>query len=53
MPPNEKPPDPMREVLLQHFPEYISASCMCGMGIPTYDQWIEHVLPMLKEAAAQ
>jgi hypothetical protein len=45
--------DPMKVVLAQHFPEYISASCLCGQSIPTYDLWIEHVYPLLKEAAAQ
>lgn len=32
------------DVLKLHFPEYISASCLCGEPTETYDLWVEHVL---------
>lgn len=35
------------ETLKDHFPEYNSASCLCGESIQTYDLWIEHILKLL------
>lgn len=39
--------DAVREVLKQHFPEYISGSCLCGEPIETYMAWIDHVAALM------
>lgn len=39
--------DAVREVLKQHFPEYISGNCLCGEPIETYMAWIDHVAALM------
>lgn len=34
----------VRQTLYDHFPEYLSGSCLCGADVPTYQMWIDHVM---------
>ena len=43
----------VKTVLLQHFPEYVSQSCLCGMAIETYDIWVSHVLDEMGDHASE
>jgi hypothetical protein len=40
--------DEAKEVLKQHFPEYLTGYCLCGMPIGTYGAWIDHVVEEIK-----
>lgn len=41
-------PEQVREILKQHFPEYLSGFCLCGSPIGTYMMWIDHIAHLLE-----
>lgn len=38
----------VREVLKDHFPEYVSGYCLCGQPITTYMEWTDHVIRFME-----
>jgi hypothetical protein len=36
--------DEIRTVLYDHFPEWLTGMCLCGTAVPTYREWLDHVL---------
>lgn len=40
--------DKVRDTLKEHFPEYLSGTCLCGFPVGTYMAWIEHVTGLLQ-----
>ena len=42
--------DTVRETLAQHFPEYVSGCCLCGLPVDTYQAWIDHIIELLGAA---
>ena len=41
------------EILREHFPEYISGSCLCGAEFDKYIEYNDHVAPLIAAAAEQ
>jgi hypothetical protein len=38
----------LRDELKEHFPEYMSAHCLCGEPIATYIAWVDHIIGLLR-----
>lgn len=43
--------DDVRDTLKEHFPEWLSGYCSCGVEIPIYNDWLEHVMRQLEPPA--
>jgi hypothetical protein len=44
--------DQAKEILKQHFPEYLTGFCLCGMPIGTYNAWIDHAIEAFKSSTS-
>jgi len=40
----------MAAIIADHFPEYISATCLCGQTISNVAVWADHLAEVLWEA---
>lgn len=40
--------DQVRAVLYDHYPEWLTGTCLCGADVPVYQTWIDHVMSKME-----
>lgn len=40
----------MAEIIVEHFPEYLTQTCLCGLSIENAAVWADHLAQTLWEA---